>query len=93
MKGLLFLFLGCFVICAQGTPQSNSRIRVGFAGYPISNLYYLGFDDYSEAITSLVLEPLVHLNLDTLEPEPSLANSFSANRDHTRFEFTLDPRA
>lgn len=93
MKGLLFLFLGVLVSSAYGAAPYESRIRVGFAGYPISNLYYLGFDDYSEAVTSLVLEPLVRLNLDSLEPEPSLANWFSVNRDHTQFEFTLDPKA
>jgi microcin C transport system substrate-binding protein len=93
MRGLLFLFLGVLVSSAYGASPFESRIRVGFAGYPISNLYYLGFDDYSEAVTSLVLEPLVRLNLDSLEPEPSLANWFSVNRDHTRFEFTLDPKA
>ena len=68
-------------------------MRVGIAGYPTSNLYYLGFDDYSEAVTSLVLEPLVRLNLDTLETESGLAEDFSENTEHTRFEFKLNSKA
>jgi ABC-type transport system substrate-binding protein len=59
----------------------------------VSNLFYLAFDEYSEAVTQLVLEPLVRLNLDTLTPEPALAESFSALPHLGRFEFILDPRA
>ncbi|NBX75803.1 MAG: hypothetical protein EBQ92_04550 [Proteobacteria bacterium] len=93
MKGLLFLLLGFILVSVCGASPSGNQMRVGFAGYPTSNLYYLGFDDYSEAVTSLVLEPLVRLNSDTLAPEPGLAETFSANRENTRFEFKLDSKA
>jgi len=70
-----------------------NQIRVGLSGFPLSTLFYLGFDDYSEAVTSLVLEPLIRLNLDTLKPVPALASHFSVNPLQTRFTFDLDPRA
>lgn len=72
---------------------SENRIRVGFSGFPSSTLHYLAYDEYSEAVTSLVLEPLVRLNLDSLKPEPALANSYESNSQLTRFEFRLNPKA
>ena len=73
-------------------PASN-RIRVGMLGFPLSNLFFLGFDEYSEAVSYLVLEPLVRLSLTNLEPEPALAQSFAKNALHTEFDFELDPHA
>lgn len=78
---------------AATNDSSNNRIRVGFAGFPTSNLFFIGFDEYSEAVSSLVLEPLVRLNLHDLNPEPALARSFSAGSDGKTFEFEINPQA
>jgi microcin C transport system substrate-binding protein len=72
---------------------SKNEIKVGIAGFPISNLFYIGFDEYSEAVTSLVLEPLIRLSLIDLSPEPALASSFSATDDRKTFTFEIDPKA
>ncbi len=92
LSRLLVLFSLGISFGAFGAPAPN-EIRVGLAGFPQSTLYYLGFDDYSEAVSSLVLEPLVRLNLDTLNPEPALASHFSQNESLTRFVFEINPKA
>lgn len=68
-------------------------IRIGMAGFPTSLLHYLGYDEYSEAITSLVLEPLVTLDPQTLQPQTALARRFDENGSRTRFEFEIHPKA
>ncbi|MFM8270565.1 MAG: ABC transporter substrate-binding protein [Pseudomonadota bacterium] len=93
MKTLFLLISLLGVISVASDLKTENSIRIGFAGYPISNLYYLGYDDYSEAVSSLVLEPLVRLNSDTLAPEPALAKHFYSNSINTRFEFELNPQA
>lgn len=86
----IILWLGFLTGSALASPNS---IRVGFAGFPLSNLFYIAFDEYSEAITQLVLEPLIRLNPDDLTPEPALASSFSAQPLQGQFEFILNPKA
>lgn len=93
MRTLFFFLLSWLIVSSAYGSDAENRIRVGFSGYPVSNLYYVGYDDYSEAITSLVLEPLVRLNPETLFPETGLSERFSENQDHTRFEFELNSKA
>lgn len=93
MKVLALLIYVAFSLGSLAKSETENTIRVGFAGFPVSNLFYVGFDDYSEAVTSLVLEPLIRLNLDTLAAEPALANHFLQNPAHNRFEFELNPKA
>ena len=89
--------LGCVLSCLLGTMNlsigATHLIRIGLAGFPTSLLHYLGYDEYSEAITSLVLEPLVTLDPQTLQPQAALARRFDENGSKTRFEFEIHPKA
>lgn len=83
----------CLAFQAFSAIPARNEIRIGLSGFPPSNLFYLAFDEYSDAITQLVLEPLVRLNLDDLTPEPALASSFSTRSEAGQFEFQLNPKA
>lgn len=94
---IFFSFWFCFgvAISSRGasSPVPQNTLRIGLAGYPSSNLFPLGYDEYSEAITSLVLEPLIRLNLDNLKPEPGLGELTSINQSATRFQIEINPLA
>lgn len=95
----IFFFSFCFYfwiaapLRGASSPALPNTLRIGLAGYPSSNLFPLGYDEYSEAITSLVLEPLIRLDLDNLKPEPGLGQLKSINKSATRFKIEINPLA
>jgi len=89
----LILFSVDFSQGASKLSGSENTLRIGLSGYPASNLFPLGYDEYSEAVSSLVLEPLIRLNLDDLHPESGLATLKISPRSWTRFEFEINPLA
>lgn len=92
-RTFLWWVLSCLLGNMNLSHGATDLIRIGLAGFPTSLLHYLGYDEYSEAITSLVLEPLVTLDSQTLQPQAALARRFEENGSRTRFEFEIHPKA
>lgn len=88
MQFLLTWLLGVGVAFGATEP-----FRVGLPAVPVSAFYPVAYDDMSEVVSDLILEPLIRLNQDTDQPEAALARKFSASRDFKKFEFQLDSSA
>ncbi len=78
-----------------GNPRApiGGNFTIGFSAYPKSLNYYLANEEYALAVNQLILEPLIELSLDTFEPLPRLAKSWTISKDKRLYTFTLSPNA
>jgi peptide/nickel transport system substrate-binding protein len=73
--------------CQPGIP--GGRLVLGAPGNPRTFNPVLDADGASDAVIRLLFSPLVSINLETQEPEPALAESWSVAPDHKTWTFKL----
>jgi microcin C transport system substrate-binding protein len=69
-------------------PQKGT-VGINLGGEPLSLHPWVARDRYSAMVQRYVLDSLLHKNLETGAYEPGLARAWSANKEGTRFTFTL----
>lgn len=90
---LFLLTLVVLTSARAAPPLKGGRFVVGLPDYPKHLLHYIAADEYSSAVNSLVLEPLVSLSPKTNLPEARLAKVWSVSPEGKLFSFELDERA
>ena len=89
-----------FQSCSENESNSEEKIAIGGKTYggkfkfmsseKVTTLFPISIADmYSARIISQIYEPLLRLNVSTLEVEPCLATSYSFTDDATKFTFKL----
>jgi oligopeptide transport system substrate-binding protein len=100
---LLFTIIASFFLfqsCSENENTSEGKIAIGGKTYggefkfmsseQVNTLFPISIADmYAARIVSQIYEPLLRLNVSTLEVEPCLATSYSFTDDATKFTFKL----
>src|SRR5690348_2429883 len=73
--------------CQPGT--AGGRLVLGVLGNPRTFNPVVNVDGASDAVIRLLFSPLVGINMDTQEPEPALAESWSVAPDQKTWTFKL----
>lgn len=94
-KFIFCVFFSVAAIAVSHPPRVNrdGGISVAWQDYPSSLLYYLGFDDYSLSVSTLVLEPLLERDPETATLVPRLASRWSLSADKTKIGLEINGAA